>query len=141
MDTQDLLEEGCELYIDLLGKNFKPTGRGPDVYDCYGLAIEVCKRQGIVLPDIYSEVEAELIHLQIVENTTTTSTFNRLEKPEPFCLVTFTIHPPYVSHIGVVLADCKRFIHILARRKVTIERLDSPDWVRRVVGYYAINQS
>ncbi|MBQ0111956.1 MAG: C40 family peptidase [Bacteroidales bacterium] len=31
---------------DLVGKPYKKNGRGPDGYDCYGLAIEVEKRFG-----------------------------------------------------------------------------------------------
>lgn len=125
--------------LDLLGKEYVEKGRGPNHFDCYGLCIEVLKRKGLVLPDIESETDANLIHKQIVENSAS-SIFKRLHKPQAFCLVTFIVQPPYVSHVGVVLEDCKRFIHIMEKRQVTIERLDSVAWSRRIKGYYAINK-
>ena len=38
---------------DLLGKPYKVHGRGPDSYDCYGLVIEVERRLGRIIPDLY----------------------------------------------------------------------------------------
>ena len=40
---------------DLLGKPYVLHGRGPDGYDCYGLAIEVERRLGKELPDVCSQ--------------------------------------------------------------------------------------
>ena len=57
---------------DLLGKPYKVHGRGPDSYDCYGLVIEVEKRLGRELPDLYeifekkSEVRDTLLATQAV---------------------------------------------------------------------------
>ena len=42
---------------DLLGKPYKTHGRGPDGYDCYGLVIEVERRLGRNLPDLYKIFE------------------------------------------------------------------------------------
>lgn len=42
---------------DLLGKPYKLHGRGPDSYDCYGLVIEVERRLGRELPDLYKIFE------------------------------------------------------------------------------------
>jgi len=41
---------------DLLGKSYKAHGRGPDAYDCYGLVIEVEKRLGHTMPDLYTRL-------------------------------------------------------------------------------------
>ena len=59
-----------------------------------------------------------------------------IETPEPYCFVIFTIVYPYGSHIGLVLKDCKRFIHALAKRNVTVDKLDSPFWNKRIKGFY-----
>ena len=41
---------------DLIGQKFVYNGRSKATgYDCYGLAIEVCKRYGHKLPDVYYE--------------------------------------------------------------------------------------
>lgn len=50
------LEQGADTLLDindLLGKPYKAHGRGPNDYDCYGLVIEVEKRLGRELPDLY----------------------------------------------------------------------------------------
>ena len=41
---------------DLLGKPYKAHGRGPDRFDCYGLVIEVEKRLGRKMPDLYTRL-------------------------------------------------------------------------------------
>lgn len=37
---------------DLVGLPYMDGGRGPDCYDCYGLAMEVYRRDGKTLPDL-----------------------------------------------------------------------------------------
>ena len=41
---------------DLLGKPYKAHARGPDSFDCYGLVIEVEKRLGHTMPDLYTKL-------------------------------------------------------------------------------------
>lgn len=118
-------------YVDLLGARFAFGGRGPKYFDCYGLAMEVEKRVGVTIPDVYSPSEVELIHRQV---NSAKPIFEQIEGPEPYCLALFQIHPQFVTHVGVVLEDCKRFIHIMQRRFVTVERLN--DWQEKVRGYY-----
>lgn len=124
---------------DLLGKKFEYNGRGPDSFDCFGLATEVLQRQGITLPAIQSETEAAAIHAQILF-TQENPLFKKLSEPEPWVIVTFMVRPPYTSHVGIVLEDCRRFIHIMEKRSVTIERLDAIEWQRRITGFFAINK-
>ena len=120
-------------YDDLLGKTFAYGGRGPFEYDCYGLVMEVCKRRGIELPDFGSSPSASWIHRMITEGK---KLFLELKAPAPGCLVTFALRPPFTTHIGVVLENTTQFIHILERSQVTIERLDSPTWKKKITGYY-----
>ena len=118
---------------DLLGKPFVMGGRGQVGYDCYGLCLEVAKRAGIkLMPE--ESVEDLSLRSKIIDDRK--ALYEKLDKPEPFCLVTFKIRPPFVTHIGVVLADCKHFIHIMRKRSVAIERLDLPAWKRRLDGFY-----
>lgn len=120
-------------YEDLLGKPFRYGGRGSDDYDCYGLAMEISRRLGKELPDFCSPTEAGLIHQVYTEGK---DLFKALDKPEPYCIVAFRIHPRYTSHMGVVLEDCNRFIHILKGTSVCIERLDSLLWEKKISGFY-----
>lgn len=66
----------------------------------------------------------------------TSAEFIELEVPKPFSLVTFFIVPRITSHIGMVMPDRYRFIHILEKSSVSIDRLDRPDWGRRITGYW-----
>ena len=120
-------------YIDLLGKGFKYNGRGPDEYDCYGLVKEIYHRIGVELPEYASTDNCSLINQMIEQGK---ELFTKIEKPEPFCIVLFQIIPGYVSHIGVVLGDCIKFIHISQGISVAVERLDNKLWERRNRGYY-----
>lgn len=118
---------------DLLGKPFRMGGRGPDAYDCYGLCLEIAARAGIEIVPFDSIVDVCLRSDAINAGK---ADYVRLSKPEPFCLVGFKIRPPFVTHIGVVLEDCKHFIHIMRKRSVAIERLDLPFWSKRLDGFY-----
>jgi cell wall-associated NlpC family hydrolase len=123
-------------YADLLGKRFAYGGRGPFEYDCYGLCMELYRRLGRELPDFGSAVQMHVINGMVDEHR---QFFAESSKPEPWCLVLFRIHPRYVTHIGVVLEDCNRFIHILKNTSVCIERLDSPIWNKKIAGFLKLN--
>jgi cell wall-associated NlpC family hydrolase len=119
---------------DLIGKPFEYGARGPDKYDCYGLCMEVYRRIGKELLDYGSDEDFRIIQDKVNGNK---KDFIRLEKPEPFCFVTFMILKPYVSHIGIVLEDCLSFIHVVRfKRFVCIEPLDSPRWRSRIDGFW-----
>ena len=147
-------------YIDLLGKPFEYGGRGPDAYDCWGLCMEIYKRLGIQLPDGISTPEHKDIEQQINEGfriqklvetgfkpvctkpvSTLLSGFKPVSTPTPYCLVTFMIRPPYTSHVGVALEDGNKFIHIMQKCRVAVERLDNLAWHRRIKGFYAYNSA
>ena len=119
-------------YTDLLGKGFEYGARGPGKYDCYGLCMEIYRRLGRKLPEFGSAVMPSLIDKMVAENK---PVFIELLVPEPWCLVLFRVRPPYVSHVGVVLEDRMRFIHIMRNTSVCIERLDALEWKRRIAGF------
>lgn len=125
-------------YADLLGKEFQYGGRGPDTYDCWGLCMEIYKRLGRALPDGISTREYMDINYQINSKIRNPQSeiFREIATPQPYCLITFMIRPPYVSHVGVVLEDGMRFIHIMHKCSVVVERLDTLSWQRRIKGFY-----
>ncbi len=119
---------------DLIGKRWELGAEGPDAYDCLTLVREAARRAGIDMkkhPSIAAvEARSEAIELGKAD-------YLPLDSPEPFCGVTFrTKHPDYVSHMGFVLADGCRFIHIMIERRVVIERLDKPIWRKKLDGFY-----
>lgn len=121
-------------YVDLLGKEFEYDGRGPSKYDCWGLCIELYKRMGKVLPDAVSGRERDKINEQVKEGIHKFD-FKQVNTPEAGCLVALMIRPPLVSHVGVML-DHYRFVHITEGTNVSVERIDSPLWNKRVRGFY-----
>jgi cell wall-associated NlpC family hydrolase len=119
---------------DLLGKQFDINGKGPDKYNCYNLCVVVCKRAGIDLPE--KQPAEELAERSKSFTDSLENECIRLEKAEPYCFVMFRTHPPFVSHVGIVLEDCLKFIHIIEGRNVVIERLDHLIWKKRFAGFY-----
>ena len=115
---------------DLIGQPFDPENR--EGYNCYGLCREVCRRMGIALPERESPADPAERSDYIAAST---QVYDKLDGPEPGCLVTFRVHPPYVSHVGVML-DTHRFLHVMKKRHVCIERIDNPFWQKRIDGYY-----
>ena len=124
------------MFSDLLGKEFEYNGRGPNKFDCYGVCVEVYKRIGKTLLDYEASDDFK-------ENEKSFNfgkkDFTKLDGPEPFCLVLLVVYKPYVSHIGVVLEDCRRFIHIFRKCNVCIEYLDSDRWKNRIDGFWRYN--
>lgn len=122
-------------YTDLIGKKFQTGGRGQDVYDCYGLIIEMMKRLGKYLPE---QDTPEGIEMRLKMFKEISSEFAEpIDKPEPFCIVVFNLRRLARLHIGVVLEDCRRFIHSAAYiKRVRIDKLDGILWKHRITGYY-----
>lgn len=133
-DLHDHVGTRCTVslqYTDLLGKQFAYAGRGPHVYDCWGLCCEIYSRLGRVLPDYNSASESEQIDAMIHNAK---PHFVEIPHPIAYCMALFMIRPPYVSHIGIVLKDCQTFIHIMQKTSVCVERLE--DWKKRIRGFY-----
>ena len=124
-----------ELYEDLLGKEYEFGTSGPDKYDCYGLVKELYKRLGINLPEVFCTSESFNYLGEVIQNNIDTGLWENIDSPEPYCVVKIQLIPPFVSHIGMVLSDCTTFIHILPKRRVVVERLDSIQWKTRLRGF------
>lgn len=122
----------CNL-SDYLGKEFEMGGRGPDRYDCYGLCYEICRLNDHEMPSFRTPADwMAAYHIMTLEK----ERFVRLEKPKPFCLVAFSLKRNLVTHVGVVLDDLTRFIHIMKNRRVAIERLNNMTWKNKGRGFY-----
>jgi len=121
---------------DLIGLPFAEGGRGPDAYDCYGLLLEVFRRRGETLPDYGTAcgIQTPETIWAVMERFQTA--WEALDGPETGALVALAYpYPILVSHVGVVVA-ADRFLHVRRASGVTIDRLSSPAWRRRIRGYY-----
>jgi len=126
---------GDELIADLIGKPFLDGGRGPKEYDCFGLLEEVYRRRGIMLPTEENPLSLSDKAVAIgaaVER----GEWEKVLEPVPYCAVAFRVIPPYITHVGIVLEDCQRFLHTRQGVNVAIEKLNSIAWRSRIAGFY-----
>jgi len=115
------------LFRDLIGASYND-------FTCYELAREIYKRLGIELPEFVNLTGVSLIRQLVIEKQKRTI---ELSKPEPFCIVHIA-RGEAETHVGVVLGDCKQFIHSCSRTGVIISKLKNyKDFIR---GYYKWKQ-
>jgi cell wall-associated NlpC family hydrolase len=128
-------------FNDLIGKPFKDGGRGPDVYDCWGLTREIFKRYGYDLPDYQiSSSDPEGIAgragMDLNQNISGPATWKKeffLLPDKPY-LVTFQMREPgKITHVGTYIGD-GRVIHILEGKTVSVERVSK--YQNFIEGYY-----
>ncbi len=120
-------------YTDLLGKPFEYGGRGPDAFDCYGLAVELYRRAAMVLPDYASSDQPEAQGGGFLHGAD--HYFDRVAQPQPLDIILFQVVPRYITHCGVYVGH-GRFIHIMQRISVACEELASPVWQQKQRGVY-----
>lgn len=122
-------------YTDLLGIKFKIHGRDKNGYDCYGLAMEVLKRNGICLPDVpYNCIdERELIRADIY----TKVDYEAVEKPYENCILEIE-EKGLPVHVAVYIGEGK-IIHSTQNRGVVIEPFRL--YERKIRGIYKVKNS
>lgn len=122
------------MYKDLLGIKFTPHGRTKEQgFDCYGLAIEVLKRNGIILNDVfYEKIEnEEQIKRQAFLKTKTI----KIDNYEKNCIILITVNNE-PTHIGVYIGE-GLMIHATRNHGVIIEPVRK--YKKRIVGLYKVN--
>lgn len=120
-------------YTDLLGKQFEYGGRGPERFDCFGLATELYRRAGVDLPGWASSDDPQV--QAAGWSTGMNLFFDQVQQPQPLDLVLFQIMPRYITHCGICVGH-GRFIHIMSRISVAVEELASPVWQGKQRGFY-----
>ena len=123
-------------YLDLLGKPFLLGGRGPNHYDCWGICLEIGRRVKIQYPTDFTPTDT--INQDIIIQSVKDQNFIKIDKPEPFCIVTFKITPPFIDHCGIIMSDCRHFLHTMSNHSVTLQRLDHKILLPRLDGFYRL---
>lgn len=121
-------------YSDLIGTRFKIHGRSKEEgFDCYGLAIEVLRRNGIKMVDVFYDTldNRKEIH-DIIHNIIPNQ---KIDKAEENCIIEIDVRGEPL-HIGVYIGNGK-FIHTTSRKNVVIEPLRL--YKNKIVGYYKVN--
>ena len=94
---------------DLIGASYKDHGRDKEGYDCYGLCIEVARRAGYRLDDVYYEDhDVALSHLHAP-----TLNVHKIDAPKEGALLEMETHTKTGTelHLGVGLNETE-FIHM-----------------------------
>lgn len=131
-------------YESLVGSRYAKGGRGPDGYDCYGLLIELFRREGIEIPDYASPEDRDAIALLMAkEKGKWREVWGRgnptpfdLRKVEPHHVLLISIQGiPF--HVGMCVARNK-FIHVWEKcGGAIVEPITR--WQHRIVGVYAFD--
>lgn len=83
-----------DLYKDLIGVKYKDNGRSKEEgFDCYGLAIEVLRRNGLTLDD------------RITNPSETKIPAVKLDTPENLCVVLFKNQKNIYYHLAVYIGN------------------------------------
>lgn len=91
---------------DLMGIPYQENGRGNPGYDCYGYAIEVCKRCGKELPDVEGSKDSDRNFVECLERGLKLGLVKEVDSPvEQGDLVFFKDLNGVLYHIGVYLGD------------------------------------
>jgi hypothetical protein len=124
------------LYADLIGKPFVAGARGPDAYDCLGLAILLQRRQGRPVPEYSSSLRE--FHRNYDEALGIFGPCRRVSKPEVGCVVLLRGMEPGSVHVGTLSTPYKLLHASESAGSVVNERLIGSRWEHRVLGYYVI---
>jgi cell wall-associated NlpC family hydrolase len=119
-------------YEDLVGKPFELGARGHDKYDCYGLVMELLRRQGINPEDYGHHSDSQMVEMMMISAEKTVY-WQKVDLQEGSLLL-FRIGR-FIRHVGFYIGNNK-FIHCWEGSSgVVIESL-SIDWVNRLIGCY-----
>ena len=125
----------CASVKDLIGCNYKTHGRSKEEgFDCFGIVIEVLRRNNIVIPDVNYESIDE--YESVFVETQSKIKYKKIEHPIELCVIMFNVKGE-PRHTGIYLGD-GFFIHA-TRSGVRVDPLHR--WKNRIVGCYKLINS
>ena len=119
-------------YDDLLNAPYKHGGRGKDGFDCYGLVMECCRRNGTPLRDFFKDIES--LDADDVEGYVRRGlNVRKTDAPRPGCVVEMEYRGK--AHVGF-LAERGVIVHATFDRGV---RTTHPACAK-ITAYYEVTQ-
>jgi len=119
-------------FSDLIGIPYIKNGKDINGFDCFGLVQEIYRRLGFVIPNLDYNDPDDVQFIDTLANNEKDKLTKQISKPEPYCFVLLMTVGTYVTHIGVVLEDCKSFIHTTKKKNVCVEKLDNVLWKQKI---------
>lgn len=127
-----------ELCFELMKSPYKHGGRNPEEgFDCWQLIrIFYLRMYGVTLPDVQEYDEKFYLKggNHFIENYH--KAFEPCIHPVKHSMVLFYCGNMIVSHAGIVLADCKRFLHAGKGCGIVATELVQENWNKRIEGFY-----
>ena len=121
---------------DLLFAQFAEEPKRANEYNCWTFCQEVARRAGHKMISFEGWVKSLSERDRILRDFSNSKDFEKLPGPQPFCIVGFLGRRGKIRHMGMVLEDGKRFIHITRKIGVKIDHLGDPDFADRIYGFY-----
>jgi len=123
---------------DYIGLPFKPHGRDRGGVDCYGLyRLVIAERCALILPERlegYHDIHDRQGIAAALTQAQAEPVWHEVTAPRLFDLVLLRLFGMPL-HVGVYLG-AGRMLHIEERICAAVERLDTPVWQRRVLGFW-----
>lgn len=116
-----------------LGIPFKMYGEDEKGIDCANLACLVARGRGHYIPNINHFEYTEATAFKGFKKQFNRQQFKEVEKQSD-SIVLLKVNG-IAGHVGYMLSE-KYFIHVLPKRDVTIENINSLLWKNSVVGFY-----
>lgn len=130
------------MIAEFIGLPYADKGRSREGVDCWGLCRLVLAEQGIAVPD-YAETytaACDRASASLAVEAGLADGWQRVDTPRPYDLVILNVAlRPW--HCGVMVSP-DRFLHVPppgrdGRQSLScVERIDAPQWSRRIEGYY-----
>lgn len=128
-------------YLDLIGVKFEYGGRGPDSYDCYGLAIECHRRMGIEIPDYRSPTVLREIAELVAQNkyrwkpiaVKSSKEVIPASDLQPGRLIEIRVKG-LACHVGFI-HKARKFLHTWEDTGGVVQN-DLADWREKILGVY-----
>lgn len=118
-------------FAQYIGLPFKPRGRGPDGWDCWGLVEMIYEHElGIRLPS-YAYTTVDQGH--VVATAQEDGYWKEVDEPAMMDVV--LLKAMRNPHVGVCV-DNQRMLHIPEGKTSCIEYINSPKWKSRIEGFY-----
>jgi cell wall-associated NlpC family hydrolase len=122
-----------------VGKPFAKFGRGPDVFDCWGIVLDIYRQHlGLTLPE-HDEIgpDNHRAVAQMMQQSLAHGPWLAVEPPRALDVMVARrdMHSRYPGHVGVMI-DPARVLHVWEGRDVHVSRIGEASLRGLILGFY-----